>query len=251
MPSMGRDRSETKQRQDRRRVTVAEASEILGITAEAVRTRIKRGKLDSVKEPPDRTGTVYVLLQADETGPNADPTSQGQDQTSDQTQLVAALREQVAYLQGVIATRDQELALRTEEIRRRDTALEREQQLTAMFADRLQELEAPVTSSAAREPDASPGPADELEEVREELGAEQARRETAESTLREGMDEERRRREEAERERDDLRRELHAFRAPRESHEAAEEQGRGEPHVASGEAKEGARRPWWRRVLGG
>src|SRR5829696_3646102 len=125
MPSMGRDRSETNQRQDRRRVTVAEASEILGITAEAVRTRIKRGKLDSVKEPPDRTGTVYVLLQADETGPNADPTSQGQDQTSDQTQLVAALREQVAYLQGVIATRDQELALRTEEIRRRDTALER------------------------------------------------------------------------------------------------------------------------------
>ena len=249
---MGRDRSETKQRQDRRRVTVAEASEILGITAEAVRTRIKRGKLDSVKEPPDRTGTVYVLLQADQTGPNADPTSQGQDQTPDQTQLVEALREQVAYLQGVIATRDQELALRAEEIRRRDTALEREQQLAAMFADRLQELEAPVTSSGAREPDASPGPADELEEVREELGAEQARRETAESTLREGMGEERRRREEAERERDELRRELHAFREPRESPEPGEEQqGRGQPGSATGGAQEGAQRPWWRRMFGG
>jgi hypothetical protein len=46
---------------------VAEASEILGITAEAVRTRIKRGKLDSVKEPPDRTGTVYILLEVDQT----------------------------------------------------------------------------------------------------------------------------------------------------------------------------------------
>jgi hypothetical protein len=117
----------TEQGPDRRRVTVAEASEILGITAEAVRTRIKRGRLDSVKEPPDRTGTVYVLLEADQTGPNIDPTLQGQDQASDQTRqdegLVEALREQVAYLQGVIATRDWELVQRAEEIRRRDAAL--------------------------------------------------------------------------------------------------------------------------------
>ena len=129
---------------------MAEASEILGITAEAVRTRIKRGKLDSVKEPPDRTGTVYVLLEADQTGPNIGPTLQGQDQTSDQTRpdegLVEALREQVAYLQGVIATRDRELEQRAEEIRRRDAALEREQQLAAIFAERLRELEAPAPS---------------------------------------------------------------------------------------------------------
>jgi hypothetical protein len=132
-------------------VTVAEASEILGITAEAVRTRIKRGKLESLKDPPAPGGTVYVLLQADQTGPDIDPTVKGQDQTIDQTELVETLREQVAYLQGVIATRDQELALRAEEIRRRDTALEREQQLAALFADRLQALEAPASSSEARE----------------------------------------------------------------------------------------------------
>jgi hypothetical protein len=153
---VGEDRTVTKQRPDRRRVTVAEASEILGITAEAVRTRIKRGKLDSVKEPPDRTGTVYVLLEADQTGPNIDPTTQGQDQTSDQTRpdegLVEALREQVAYLQGVIATRDRELEQRAEEIRRRDAALEREQQLAAIFADRLRELEAPVPSESRELP---------------------------------------------------------------------------------------------------
>jgi hypothetical protein len=135
---------------------VAEASEILGITAEAVRTRIKRGRLDSVKEPPDRTGTVYVLLGTDQTGPNIDPTLQGQDQTSDQTRpdegLVEALREQVAYLQGVIATRDRELQQRAEEIRRRDAALEREQQLAAMFADRLRELEAPALSGVRESP---------------------------------------------------------------------------------------------------
>ena len=144
---MGEDQSATKHGQDRRRVNVAEAAEILGITAEAVRTRIKRGRLDSIKEPPDRTGTVYVLLEADQAGPNVDPTPQGQDQTMDQTRqnerLVETLREQVAYLQGVIATRDRELEQRAEEIRRRDAALEREQQLAAIFADRLRELEGP------------------------------------------------------------------------------------------------------------
>jgi hypothetical protein len=140
---VGEDQTATEHRQDRRRVTVANAAEILGITAEAVRTRIKRGKLDSVKDPPDRTGTVYVLLEANQTRPNIDPTSQGQDQTSGQTQLIENLREQVAYLQGVVATRDRELETRAEEIRRRDAALEREQQLAAYFAERLQAIEAP------------------------------------------------------------------------------------------------------------
>jgi hypothetical protein len=65
---------------------------------------------------------------------------------------VEALREQVAYLRGVVATRDRELEQRAEEIRRRDSALEREQQLTAMFATRLGELEAPtVEATEARE----------------------------------------------------------------------------------------------------
>jgi hypothetical protein len=249
---VGESRSQTEQEPNRRRVTVAEASEILGITAEAVRTRIKRGKLDSIKDPPAPGGTVYVLLQADQTRPDIDPTVKGQDQTTDQTELVETLREQVAYLQGVIATRDQELALRAEEIRRRDTALEREQQLAAMFADRLQALEAPASSSEARESDVSPDPTGELEEVQEELATEQDRREMAELTLREGVAEEQRRREEAERERDDLRQELHALREPRESPEPGEEQqGRGELHSATGGAQEGVRRSWWRRMFGG
>lgn len=130
---------------------MAEAAEILGITAEAVRTRIKRGKLDSVKDPPQPGGKVYVLLESDQTRPDTDPTTQVRDQTSDQTQLVETLREQVAYLQGVIATRDRELEQRAEEIRRRDAALEREQQLTAMFADQLRAIEAPQEASESPE----------------------------------------------------------------------------------------------------
>jgi hypothetical protein len=182
---VGEDRSQTERELNRSRVTVAEASEILGITAEAVRTRIKRGKLDSIKDPPTSGGTVYVLLQAEQTRPNINPTVKGQDQTKDQTPLVETLREQVAYLQGVIATRDRELEQRAEEIRRRDAALEREQQLTAMFADRLREIEAPREAPEAAE------------------------------TVEEAPD-----------------------RA-------------GEPRSAAGGAREGARRPWWRRVFGG
>src|SRR5215204_5671562 len=91
----------------------------------------------------------------------------------------------------------------------------------------------------------------ELGEVREELGAERARREMAESTLREGMAEERWRREEAERDRDELRRELFALRRQqRESTEVAEEQPERSSRPDAPGAQEGMQRPWWRRVLG-
>ncbi len=148
-------RSETKQGLDIRRVTVADAAEILGITAEAVRTRIKRGKLDSVKEPPDRTGTVYVLLEADQTRPNTDPTSQGQDQTTDQTHpaateqfaeaMIEELRDRVRYLERVL---EEEREARTDERRRHDT-------LMAQLMQRIPELEPP---GEPRESSESPGP---------------------------------------------------------------------------------------------
>ncbi len=77
--------------------------------------------------------------------------------------------------------------------------------------------------------------------------------EKAESTLREDLAEEQRRREQAERERDDLRRELYALKEAREASEAVEEQqGRGQPHTDPPGAQGGAqRRPWWRRMFGG
>ena len=60
---------------------------------------------------------------------------------------------------------------------------------------------------------------EQLGDIREELGAERARRQMAETTLREGMAEQRRRREQAEQERDKLRWELEAIRAGLESSE--------------------------------
>jgi hypothetical protein len=45
---------------------------------------------------------------------------------------------------------------------------------------------------------------------------------------------------------------LEAPQEATEASEAAEEQqGRGEPHSATGRAQEGVRRSWWRRVFGG
>jgi excisionase family DNA binding protein len=111
------------------------------------------------------------------------------------------------------------------------------EELSRMIATRLDEIVRDYTH--------------ELGDLREELGAERARREMAESTLREGMAEERRRREEAERERDKLREELNALReAPEASETVEEEPERAEPYSATGGAEEGVRRPWWRRVFG-
>jgi len=77
--------------------------------------------------------------------------------------------------------------------------------------------------------------------------------ETAESTLRQELTEERRQRESAERARDELRRQLDALRGERETPEmAAEASEDAEPRPATGEAQEATqRRPWWHRMLFG
>ena len=49
------------------RVTVAEAAQLLSLSAEAVRSRVQRATLRSVKE----NGTVYVLLDVAQTRPDA------------------------------------------------------------------------------------------------------------------------------------------------------------------------------------
>jgi hypothetical protein len=134
---------------------VQEAAGVLGTSVDAVRMRVRRGSLESDKDPD---GRVYVWVDPDESETRREAQIDG-------VPLVEVLREQVAYLQGVIATRDQELATRAEELRRRDAALEREQQLTAYFAERLAALEAPTTKGEDPREDApesaeSPEPTD-------------------------------------------------------------------------------------------
>src|SRR5215213_7197377 len=89
---MGEDQSQT----GRQRLTVAEASEVLGVTIEAVRGRIKRGTLEH--ERTDKG--VFVLLPADQSTDRPQPDT---DQTTDRLQsdnaaLISAKDETIAAL---------------------------------------------------------------------------------------------------------------------------------------------------------
>ena len=80
----------------RQRVTVAQAAEILGVTVEAIRGRIKRGTLEHERH----SGTVYVLLDADQstnrTRPDTDQTTDRLQ--SDTTALISAKDETITAL---------------------------------------------------------------------------------------------------------------------------------------------------------
>ena len=113
---MGENQSQT----GRRRVTVAEASEILGITVEAVRGRIKRGPLEH--ERTERG--VYVLLGADQSTDRPRPDT---DQTTDRLQsasdaLISQMQARIASLEHQL---DQERQANSEHRRLLMAALER------------------------------------------------------------------------------------------------------------------------------
>ncbi len=89
-------------RRDRRRLTVPEAATVLGVTVDAVRGRVRRGKLEAEH---GEHGTVYVLLDA-ETANRRGPSkaSQGPSETvegpsSDDSRLVDALEDRIASLE--------------------------------------------------------------------------------------------------------------------------------------------------------
>jgi hypothetical protein len=76
-----------------RRLTVAEAAEVLGISAEAIRGRIRRGTLRVERE----SGTVYVLLDQRTT---ADQPRTTADQPTDRTDLlIAELQDRIRSLE--------------------------------------------------------------------------------------------------------------------------------------------------------
>ncbi len=124
-----------------RRVTVREAAVELGISVEAVRNRIKRGTLRSVKEPGKKeSASVYVILDGDHA--RTDQPTAGRDQPTDQpgagrdqprpddqpAALVEELRDRIAYL-------ERQVVEEREARRRADT-------LMARLMDRVPELPA-------------------------------------------------------------------------------------------------------------
>src|SRR5215210_2809394 len=105
------------QRETQQRMTVHDAARALGVSEDAVRMRVKRGKLKSDKED----GRLYVLLDVE---PTSDPTGAGLA-----SELIEELRSRVSYLEGIISTRD-------EEIRRRDVII-------SQLTERIPAIEAP------------------------------------------------------------------------------------------------------------
>lgn len=89
---MGEDRTPPE-----RRTTVAEAARILGISAEAVRGRIRRGTLPVERE----RGTVYVLLEGTaEDSTTADRPRTTGDPSADRTDLlIAELQDRIRALE--------------------------------------------------------------------------------------------------------------------------------------------------------
>ena len=118
------------------RHTVKEAADVLGITVDAVRGRIRRRTLDSVK----LDGVVYVLLDAtnreQESDESATESADASRQTADESGLVTDQSELVGDLRGQVDW------LRRE-VERKDTII-------MQMAQRIPELE------AASEPRESP-----------------------------------------------------------------------------------------------
>jgi hypothetical protein len=135
---VGEDRTPPK-----RRTTVAEAAEILGISAEAVRGRVRRGTLPVEREG----GTVYVMLDlAPEDRTTADQSRTTADQPDDRTDLlIAELQDRVRSLEDA-----------NRENRRIIAALT--QRIPAIEAPTEAPSEPPESPSESREPPESPGP---------------------------------------------------------------------------------------------
>ncbi len=151
------------------RLTVSEAADELGISAEAVRSRVKRGTLRSTKEG----GTVYVLIPGpapdDQTRPGYDQTRAGRDRTSgqtalehdrtgDQAELVESLLDQLAYMR-------EQLAEEREARRRADTIMAQLSQANAEQARTIRALEPPrdephVHETVSETPEGTETPSD-------------------------------------------------------------------------------------------
>jgi len=122
----------------RLRVPVQEAARLLGISPEAVRSRLYRGTLD---KETGTDGTVYVRLHADQIRHDGEQTV---DQTQPTTELVGEFRARVEDLR-------EQLAEEREARRRADTSIAQLAQATGEQARTIRELEAPQEPAEAAE----------------------------------------------------------------------------------------------------
>jgi hypothetical protein len=158
------------------RMTVQEAASALGVTVEAVRGRIHRGKYGREKTDD---GRVFVVLTPDQlmngrersAPPEAnvpdDSTESASDRSDDRSThvrnqpvengpLVEELRDHLAFLRAELEARNEEIRRREEEHREE---ARRKDHIIAALTERIPELEPPRTES--REPRNNPKMASE------------------------------------------------------------------------------------------
>ncbi len=118
--------------QTSRRLTVQEAAEVLGTSVDAVRMRVRRGSLDSEKEPD---GRVYVYL-------NDDPAATRPRPDGEPAALISAKDETIAVLK--------------EQLEAEREAHREARRIIAGLVQRVPALEAPADAPAPSQPDEEP-----------------------------------------------------------------------------------------------
>jgi hypothetical protein len=124
--------------------TIPEAARILGISEEAVRGRIKRGTLKSVKVE----GRTHALLDADRTRQDTDRTDAQAIRESESSALISALQERIDSLERQLEAERQ--------------AHSESRRIIAGLVERVPQLEAPErppeATEKATETEESPAP---------------------------------------------------------------------------------------------
>jgi DNA-binding Lrp family transcriptional regulator len=130
------------------RLTVPEAARALGISPEAVRNRLSRGTLDSIKE----NGTVYVLLDNDMARSTADT-------PNDRPRSTAGTPGDIpdAHV-ALVAAKDETINLLRSQLEAEREANRENRRIIAGLVQRVPELEAPRNGheeTATAEPEGS------------------------------------------------------------------------------------------------
>ena len=135
------------------RLTVPDAAQALGISPEAVRNRLSRGTLESIKED----GTVYVLLQADKVRYTGDTPNDGPRHTGDIPTDIPGESE------ALISAKDETIRVLTEQLEAERAANAEMRRIVAGLVQRVPQLEAPgeapespVSSSEGRGSSSTP-----------------------------------------------------------------------------------------------
>ena len=131
---------------DTSRLIVPEAARALGISPEAVRNRLSRGTLDSVKE----NGTVYVLLEAGRERSTDDTPTDTPRPTADISGDTPG-----AHAAALVAAKDETISLLRSQLEAEREANRENRRIIAGLVQRVPELEAPRAGreTAAAGPD--------------------------------------------------------------------------------------------------